>query len=718
MASTIETALTGLVGILTFATRPEPFAGSLGAYKPTIAGLSRDDGQIVMQRQGEGALDGGDSAHRTGVLAFCQSEVDSANLPRFIVQQQPTTMTRHPTQVPWNNPNNCTRDQLIGYIAGCWRTGRTDIVAALLHAHATRAVPFTCQDIERDAPGTLKDPPIGDPLGPHDIMYLRVCAGDMAAALDLAGQFSLYVAILLAPAAADQEPTQILLQSIVCGQLDIYLATHENYAAALDHYWGGVPWRGQQCIANSLKDVVNIESERYHAVSLLDYLLPKHLLEELRKLDWQSELNAFIHGNPLVFAQLSARFLVAVLRDVVDYVDRIVRTLGTLEDMAKEVAIGVVTALRSYGAKAFGDLSKLVSDANVDPTGFTSAMLQVAASVLGFSVSNDDKAEAEFRARVTQSLDTIVKNTEATLKAIGDLQSEMKQGFESLAAEIKGDFYTLALGQLKAMVANANILICTVNAGHLSDDLGIRIQLAADELRKHIIFMCNEYHAGALPYCMHAYGVLMALLSVSGADLAELSVTRRAFGQAYFKEMLEAAQGPIAQLVALKDEERKAIDLCNSLLGKTVLCGVISEQQGTTVVVEIPIPGASPLSAPMALPQWINTGLRCKVNGSMDQPALITNVTEWVSLSTTKDAVDSVAAAQAHIAADMTVFPSAQFMVDSYLTDPVGSKEAIVALASSIGDRARKAAQDAIKSRKMQGQLEALVTSVRATFSI
>ncbi len=714
MASSVETALRGLVGILTLAKRPEPNPGSLGDYRPTLTGLSRDDSGIVMQLENGGALDGGDSAHRTGVLAFCKSDVDSANLPLFIVQQQPAMMTRHPTQAPWDNPNNCTRDQLIGYIAGCWRSGRTDIVAALLQAHANRAVPYTCQDIENDAPGTTKSPPIGDPLGPHDIMYFRICAGDSRAGLDLAGQFALYMAIVLSPAAVDQEPTQILLQSMVCGQLDIYLATHQNYVAALDYYWGGIPWRGQQSIANSLADVVNIESGRYSSVSLLDFLLPQHLLDELRNLDIQAEMQAFMHGNPLVFAQLTARFMVAALRDIGDEIDRIVGTLETLDEIAREVALGIVAALRSYAAQAFGKISDLVANAQIDPAGFTGTILQIAATVLGLGSTGDDAAEAAFRVQVTQSLNVIVKNTEAALKAIGDLQADMKKSFSDLAATIKDEFYDSALGDLKADVANANILLDTVEAGVADDDLTLRLQISADAVRTRLIFMCENYGSGTLAYCFQAYGVLIALLNAAGKNQVEMNTTRDTLGREYFEDMLDAADGPVAQLAELQRVEATETQNFDTLQPE-VLCGVISRQQSKLFYP--PQDGGEPVAVPAQ--EWINTGLFCSVAGAVDQPALVTSMQEWRALPTTPTSVGTVAAVQV-LAPAAVVSSDAQFMIARFGgADPVpvvGSQDRITAVAMNRGDGARQAAQKVVDSRRMQPDLEALVTGIRTAF--
>ena len=226
----IEVALQSLVNIFSLAQRPIADPRSLGDFSPSLSDLERADGLVMQpEKSNDGItqrLDGGDSAHRTGVLAFCNSIQDAKNLGRFMIT--PALMTRHPTQPPWNNPSNSSRDQLLGYIAGCWRAQRYDIVEALYAAHKARIPMFTCQNTDADAPGTPKNPAIGDLLLPDNLMYFRVCAGDKGAATDIAAQLNLYIAILATPTSEDHEINQILLESIVCGQLDIFAACSMN----------------------------------------------------------------------------------------------------------------------------------------------------------------------------------------------------------------------------------------------------------------------------------------------------------------------------------------------------------------------------------------------------------------------------------------------------------------------------------------------------------
>lgn len=162
-----------------------PQRNTLEGHVPDLQGLARDNVGIIDQLQDINTLDGGDSVHRTGVAAFCNSTDDQKLLHLF---EHDGIMVRHLTHVPWDNCKNCTRDQLIGYTAGCWRAGFFDINQRLLHAHVTRFPPHTCQDTEKDYPGTTNKPPIEDPLEPNYLKYWQICANQNGAFKDSVGQ--------------------------------------------------------------------------------------------------------------------------------------------------------------------------------------------------------------------------------------------------------------------------------------------------------------------------------------------------------------------------------------------------------------------------------------------------------------------------------------------------------------------------------------------------
>jgi hypothetical protein len=116
-ASVIEDAFNTFVDQIGAGQFPvPPNSNTLDGHVPNLSGLARDSLGIINQLQGDNSLDGGDSADRTGVAAFCNS-VEDKNLLRLF--ENNGIMVRHPTQSPWNNWKNCTRDQLIGYTSGC-----------------------------------------------------------------------------------------------------------------------------------------------------------------------------------------------------------------------------------------------------------------------------------------------------------------------------------------------------------------------------------------------------------------------------------------------------------------------------------------------------------------------------------------------------------------------------------------------------------------------
>lgn len=334
LVSEIENQL-GRLGLGLFPLPPRP--STLDGFTPDLSLIPRDAEGIINQEQGDGSLDGGDSAHKTGVAAFCNSKPDQSLLTVF---EADGIMVRHPTQHPWNNWRNCSRDQLLAYCAGCWRAGRSDICQRLFIAHATRIPPFTCQNTERDEPGTTKDPAIGDPMGPHDIMSLKICAGDPAAFLSLVDQFALQVIIELSDPDVEVEKNQILLQSIICGRLNLYVQVHPNYRENIRHYWSG--WRKEPQIAEALVWVVEKELERYKGIPVIP-LLPQNLIRFLRETDWQEEFRTIDPGR---IPALATKFAEATLKDAAAHflltlnlaINEVARQLSLIAATAEQIA--------------------------------------------------------------------------------------------------------------------------------------------------------------------------------------------------------------------------------------------------------------------------------------------------------------------------------------------------------------------------------------------
>jgi hypothetical protein len=577
--SGIESALEGLARLVTNARRPLPNPYTLGDFHPVVDHLDRERGtDIVWQKQADPAkpFDGGDSAHRTGVLAFCGSELDARNLPKFFLSDA-SLAVRHPTQEPWNNPNNFTRDQLTGYMAGCWRAGRTDIAKALFFAHEKRG--FLCQNFEDNYPGTPKDPPVGDPLGPHDIMYLRVCTGDFDAVTDIASQLALYTSIQFLSNDLDTEINQPLLQAIVCCQLDIFLAKQDKYKAQLIKYWDGDGvWRGQREIADALISVVEMEKARYVTPDILDYLLPANILNELRHININDALNAFKTGNPVYFAELAGKLVIATLRDIKHYAEVVIYGVRTLMNIAEEVGTAILKTLQYQVSKELRKLDNFLKD--LGPLHAVSVALNTAASLLGLGSSQDDadrKAELQFRQEVLIGLQSLSKDTSQILTNVATLQKDMERNFEALAVKVDGDFYKLVLSELEGHALEVGSLINSLNAepgpsdaekGRIEDMLGHQV-----ENLKVAVGKCTDYGAPALPAAFHAYGIVIAGLTILN-NVVVLRETRRSYREP-FQKMLIGPKGLQSTITSLDNEVAAAYAAFDKVRAK-ILIGAVS----------------------------------------------------------------------------------------------------------------------------------------------
>lgn len=221
--------------------------------------LRRDERGFIMDQTG----DGGDSANRAGLLALLGSDREKL----WMYEVEKGLAARHPSQAPWNNPWNFTRDQLVPYMAGLWRQGEGDTfmtTSFCTHAakrifwrHARRG--FLAQNWERDYPGTTKYPwpheyddktdgahyskwfDGPDLLPPGDVWHLILCAriwplywfgliGYPWLVLDI-------VAHGLTNKSNDEG--QIIARCIVAGKwfVRIYKKVKPDWAEALEEYW-------------------------------------------------------------------------------------------------------------------------------------------------------------------------------------------------------------------------------------------------------------------------------------------------------------------------------------------------------------------------------------------------------------------------------------------------------------------------------------------------
>jgi hypothetical protein len=116
------------------------------------------------------------------------------------------------------------------------------------------------------------------------------------------GQAALQLAIEVADPGITTDQTNLMLETIVCGRLNLYVKVHPNYEETLRYYWSG--WRQQPRIAEELIWVVKEELKRYPISDVP--LLPENLLKPLRTLNVEAELKNL---DPVHRAELAARFL-------------------------------------------------------------------------------------------------------------------------------------------------------------------------------------------------------------------------------------------------------------------------------------------------------------------------------------------------------------------------------------------------------------------------
>lgn len=567
------------VEIISLTHRPASLPSNLGAYVPRLDCLdrlsetgawegkySRDNEDLCIQPQPGDLVkpkDGGDSAHRTGTLAFCGSALDQSNLGRFMLESG--LMVRHPRQAPWNNPWNATRDQLIGYLSGCWRAQRFDLSRALYRTHQERG--FNCQSRESDEPGTDKPGGIGDVLAPEHLMYFRVCTGDLGAINDLAGQLNLYIGIHFLSTDLDTEINQTLLMAIVCGQLDIFVKAHPQYRDQLRKYWGQAGQAGQvevfryqPCIAEAMIEVVDAELVRYKDRNLFDLLLPKHLLEELRGIDIEAALKNLQVLNPLWYAEIAARLLVAMMKDLVAYAELAWRTLVTLTDTALELYHLVLRTTR-WAAK---ELERLATENLGAAAPLITPFLRAAGLVLSLlGGGDDDQEEKEFRDGVRRDLKELLDNSHQTLAKLDALSIDVAKLRSEFVVFLSDAFRSEAFGALKGRIAAGMILL---------EDYSFAANEADETRIRDIVVDCNsialrgeDFGPGALPHMTHAYGFVAQCLSVL-KDSSELRFTRKAYARVAEK-LYFAKLGLHEKLVALRQEQNAIEDKFANLCG-------------------------------------------------------------------------------------------------------------------------------------------------------
>lgn len=109
--------------------------------------LFRDSNHFFVDQTG----DGGDSCVRNGIYSMCADDYGASRMS-WLDYYSSAGLRRHPTQVPWNNPKNFSRDQLMCAVPTLFQFQARE----LLYSAAKRG--FFAQNFERDAAGTKKFP--------------------------------------------------------------------------------------------------------------------------------------------------------------------------------------------------------------------------------------------------------------------------------------------------------------------------------------------------------------------------------------------------------------------------------------------------------------------------------------------------------------------------------------------------------------------------------
>ncbi|MBC7371257.1 MAG: hypothetical protein H7326_06820 [Bdellovibrionaceae bacterium] len=213
------------------------------------------------------AGDGGDSANRAGLSElFGLAAEPLADYEIGLTGK----LVRHPSQFPWNNPKNFTRDQLIPFAAGLWQSHQTALARRIFWSRARRL--FFSQSTERDIPGSKKFPwphqfindggqletrrfDFADPLMPDAIWHLILCARLKPLYwFGLIGAPWLFLSVVghCLLSKSDDEG-QIIAQAVVGGRgfIKLYKKLKPDWQDSLERYWCG--WRNMPEMAQAIK---------------------------------------------------------------------------------------------------------------------------------------------------------------------------------------------------------------------------------------------------------------------------------------------------------------------------------------------------------------------------------------------------------------------------------------------------------------------------------
>lgn len=191
-----------------------------------------------------------DSSVRAGIKTLFDSDEP---LEKYITPDG--LLMRGPSQRRSSNPWNTTRDQLLPFSAGLWKSKRYDLARQLFISHAKRF--FFCQNLERDEHGSTKAPwphrfvddngqwttrsfDGPDPLSPHHIWHLSLCCRSLwSYPLFIVGAPCLMLAIIFNNRDLKAEQNQLISQIVVAGSfwIWIYKKLNPSWALQTRYYW-------------------------------------------------------------------------------------------------------------------------------------------------------------------------------------------------------------------------------------------------------------------------------------------------------------------------------------------------------------------------------------------------------------------------------------------------------------------------------------------------
>lgn len=199
--------------------------------------------------------DGGDSARAMGILKlFAGHTPDLGKVLNYA--RGAGELVRHPTQVPWNNPKNFTRDQLMCLAPAM---SVTSFAKRILLATLKRG--GFAQNFERDWPGTTKYPwphkvdgkwrlfDFADPIMPHHLGHLAACAGYRK--LSMLGWPLLALSCIFNSTSIDNEQNQLQCMIKIVGPwaIKLYKKYNTNWVIQTKYYWDR---RNQSEIADAI----------------------------------------------------------------------------------------------------------------------------------------------------------------------------------------------------------------------------------------------------------------------------------------------------------------------------------------------------------------------------------------------------------------------------------------------------------------------------------